>query len=479
MPAAGCWEFKEGSLVSFARSDANVRYRTVARSNFSWVYHNTTTMSDETAPISPRKKIGLSSPSGVDIRHGLFKNDLQIKSVKNNSSIVSSSADGALHRNGVGSSSKPFVICMPTHYKGKLGGKYCNRWYDKGELDEFLTKLEFLMTAFDGTFWVDIDFSALSESTFEKVCNVLNLHETTMRDCLIEDKSVTDTKISQLEDYLFCIVDTLQDAEGSAKTADWETKNMNIILYNKGNRYDRSKGGVATMHNGPIDGPAEIFSRIMDGHKGYIPSNDWIVWAMFDVLTESLIPRIDLTDATVFEIEKDSVPTDINDQSVDQNKILHQIKISRRRLGQLRRSLSSKLELLYNLTTTYKEVYTKDMSIHLKALEAEVKWKTERVLSATENLQSAYQNYLAFVSLQATAASNSANTVLKKITVLLAITTPLNLIASIFGMNVYPLNQVSFAPTHDDNYTLFIVLLFVMSLSSLLLLVVAKGNKWL
>ena len=200
---------------------------------------------------------------------------------------------------------------------------------------------------------------------------------------------------------------------------------------------------------------------------------------MFDVLTESLIPRIDLTDATVFEIEKDSVPTDINDQSVDQNKILHQIKISRRRLGQLRRSLSSKLELLYNLTTTYKEVYTKDMSIHLKALEAEVKWKTERVLSATENLQSAYQNYLAFVSLQATAASNSANTVLKKITVLLAITTPLNLIASIFGMNVYPLNQVSFAPTHDDNYTLFIVLLFVMSLSSLLLLIVAKGNKWL
>ena len=64
----------------------------------------------------------------------------------------------------------------------------------------------------------------------------------------------------------------------------------------------------------------------MDGHKGHIPSSDWIVWAMFDVLTESLIPRIDLTDATVFEIEKDSVPTDINDQSVDQNKILHQIK---------------------------------------------------------------------------------------------------------------------------------------------------------
>ena len=87
--------------------------------------------------------------------------------------------------------------------------EYCNRWYDKASLMNFLP-VRILMTAFDGTFWVDIDFSALSESTFEKVCNVLNLHETTMRDCLIEDKSVTDTKISQLEDYLFCIVDTLQ-----------------------------------------------------------------------------------------------------------------------------------------------------------------------------------------------------------------------------------------------------------------------------
>ena len=125
-------------MVSFARSDANVRYRTVARSNFSWVYHNTTTMSDETAPISPRKKIGLSSPSGVDIRHGLFKNDLQIKSVKNNSSIVSSSADGALHRNGVGSSSKPFVICMPTHYKGKLEGNTAIVGTIKASLMNFL-----------------------------------------------------------------------------------------------------------------------------------------------------------------------------------------------------------------------------------------------------------------------------------------------------------------------------------------------------
>ena len=452
----------------------------------------TTTNVDAIAATSPRKRIGLTSPSGVDVRHGLFKNDLQIRSINISNKSSDDKEDKTKNNND-----KPLLILMPVDSEEVSSDKICNKWFASDEVEIFLNQVTFLMKN-NCRFWIDIDFSCLSENNFEKLCNILNLHETTMRDCLIEDKTVTDTKIVQLDTYLFCIVDTLQNVgnnnnnnnnnnnkkqqknNNNKKYKEWETKNMNVILYNKNEENNKlNVGGVVTMHNGPIDGPDELYSRIVNGHKGNIPSSEWVVWAVFDVLTESLIPRIDLTDTAVFEIEKVSVPTDLNDQSVDQSAILHQIKISRRRLGQLKRSLSSKLELLYNLTTTYKDVHTKSMIVHLKALEAEVKWKTERVISAQENLQSAYQNYLAFVSLQATAASNSANAVLKKITVLLALTTPLNLIASIFGMNVYPLNQVSFAPTSDDNYLLFIVLLFVMLLSSLILLFVAKGNKWL
>ena len=91
---------------------------------------------------------------------------------------------------------------------------------------------------------------------------------------------------------------------------------MNVILYNKNEENNKlNVGGVVTIHNGPIDGPDELYSRIVNGHKGNIPSSEWVVWAVFDVLTD-LIPRIDLTDTAVFEIEKVSVPTDLNDQSV-------------------------------------------------------------------------------------------------------------------------------------------------------------------
>jgi|TARA_B110000090_G_C13270695_1_gene404045 Mg2+ and Co2+ transporter CorA len=94
------------------------------------------------------------------------------------------------------------------------------------------------------------------------------------------------------------------------------------------------------------------------------------------------------------------------------------------------------------------------------------------------SLQAAYQNYLAFVSVQAAAINNQANSVLKKITMLLAITSPLNLIASVFGMNVFPLTQVSVVTGEEDNYMLFVVLLIVMLGSSFYLLCVAKYYRW-
>eukprot|EP00945_MAST-04E_sp_MAST-4E-sp1_P007149 g7149.t1 len=119
------------------------------------------------------------------------------------------------------------------------------------------------------------------------------------------------------------------------------------------------------------------------------------------------------------------------------------------------------------------------MKVHLKGLQAEVKWKMERVVFAQETLQAAYQNYLAFISVQAANVSNQANGVLKKITLLLAFTTPLNLIASIMGMNVYPLNQVSIGNGVDEGYQLFAALLVVMLLLSLALFLAAKCNKWI
>ena len=102
-----------------------------------------------------------------------------------------------------------------------------------------------------------------------------------------------------------------------------------------------------------------------------------------------------------------------------------------------------------------------------------------RIVAAQETLHGAHQNYLAFVSVQAAKINNQANRVLKRITMLLAITSPLNLIASIFGMNVYPLTTVTVTESGDETTTLFSTLLVVMFLSSFMLLATARWYRWL
>ena len=91
------------------------------------------------------------------------------------------------------------------------------------------------------------------------------------------------------------------------------------------------------------------------------------------------------------------------------------------------------------------------------------------------NLKSAYQNYVTCVSLASAAAAGKANETTKSLTLLLAITTPLNLVASIMGMNVYPLNTV-FVGTDPDSEQpwVFIAVLLSFAAVTVVLFVVAK-----
>jgi Mg2+ and Co2+ transporter CorA len=146
--------------------------------------------------------------------------------------------------------------------------------------DAFFDRLRALDVLARGgaAFWVDVDLSALGAGRYGELCELLHLHDVTRRDCIVEDTSVTDTKISYYQHYLFLIVDTLLlqaeaqaearagaragatgGAEENAQHAEWETRNLNIILYER---------ACVTLHNGPMPGPAAILARIQDFHAG-------------------------------------------------------------------------------------------------------------------------------------------------------------------------------------------------------------------
>lgn len=420
-----------------------------------WCSIGIITNSMNTPTLEPKAAAKIPSPSSG--QRGLFSVDLFAKATTRGDAPMLSS------------SSNPFLIVVD-------GDVEKTKWYTHLEEDDFFDALKSFdfLSADCKTFWIDVDFSVLSEVRFKELCGLLQFHNITVRDCYLEDRTVTDTKVAFFEHYLFCIVDTLVEAdlsycsENSHPVGEWETRNLNVITF---------KRGTVSIHNGYIPGPADIYARVVHAHAGHLPSPEWVQWAAFDVLTDSMVTYIDETVNMVEEIDQKSVPVEPN-QRIDQNEILRDMRLARKRLRMLRSSLSSKMETLNVLLTTMQS-QTKHTIHHLRAVESEAKWKVARVTNAQETLQAAYQNYLAFVSVQAANINNQANGVLKKITMLLAITSPLNLIASIFGMNVFPLTQVSIVDGSDENNALFVTLLVVMFLSSAMLLCTAKVFRWL
>lgn len=387
-------------------------------------------------------------------------------------------------------SAHPFVIVanesLPGPSRQTYGAADENAFFDR------LHELNVLATDGGMNFWVDIDLTALSPDRYDDLCkNFLGLHDVTQRDCIVEDTTVTDTKVSMFANYLFLIVDTLLHRD--AKGEEWETRNLNIILYER---------ACVTLHNGPMPGPAAILSRVNEFHARRLPSAKWVQCVAFDILVESLILKIDNVCRDVEMIDQNSVPDDLLTANHDdakqtrQGTLLRDIRVARKRLGKLRSSLSSKMETIEYLLqrspsslSSFSLSSSSDASAsaspdrsmfhHLRAAASEVKWKMARIVAAQETLHGAHQNYLAFVSVQASKINNQANSVLKRITVLLALTTPLNLIASIFGMNVFPLTTVTISEDGDESNTLFILLLLVMFLSSLMLLATARWYRWL
>ena len=88
--------------------------------------------------------------------------------------------------------------------------------------------------------------------------------------------------------------------------------------------------------------------------------------------------------------------------------------------------------------------------------------KLARVEAAQETLRGATQNLFALVNLRVGHAANETNRTIKQISLILAITTPLTLVASIFGMNVYPLTAVHVVDRSKEGWGLMAVLIALM-----------------
>jgi Mg2+ and Co2+ transporter CorA len=278
-------------------------------------------------------------------RHGVFDVDLFAKAAVGSSNF---------HSRFETNNNSKFLIVVD-------GNEKRTKWYTMDQENDFFKSLQDILqkrgSNDDVAVWVDVDFSVLSKKRYDDLCFLLEFHEVTKRDCYVEDVSVTDTKISMFPGYSFCIIDTLLRSDHDEN--EWETKNLNVIVYNNKVTKGKYKGKncsdlVVSLHRGQMLGTIhEMYVRIVEHHKNHIPSSDWVQWASFDCLTSSLLPKIDKIVNLVNTIEDHSIPTTTSSKSsinhhsakeLNRSEILRDISIARKGLGKLRSSLSSEME---------------------------------------------------------------------------------------------------------------------------------------
>lgn len=356
--------------------------------------------------------------------------------------------------------------------------------------------------------WLDCE--GTTDTEMQVLARAFALHPVTVKDCLVEDTSISDEKAEAFPEYLFVIVDSIfnapdrntsDSAEVTADVADsdrligrWQTGNLNLMVLD---------GLVLTSHFPPMPRLRELATALASHlNAGATVGADWVLFAAFESMVDLLVPRVTSTAAAV-----DSLDETILDELTEgalmfggsrgksahplssmprEATLLRRIGATRRHLGQLHRSLLSKRGILTKLCgsgAAQRAVMplpgvSPAVQIYLGSVLDRVVWQLERVEASRDTLHTLYSNYLTGMNVRVAQASVMTAQVMKSLTLLLTVTTPLTLVASVFGMNVYPLTIVQVGDDHDSA-ALFIGLCSVMFVSVVLMVWLAKRRGWL
>lgn len=324
--------------------------------------------------------------------------------------------------------------------------------------------LEILAAPSVAPFWLDVEGIAPAE--MEALRRAVGLHESTAADCLYEDTKVSDEKWQRFPEYLFVIADIL--ADDPLAPGQWRTENVNVVVL---------ADGAITLRNFPLPALAALAARAPemlreDPDRG---RPDRVLHAVYGVILARLVPLVAAAADAADALDVAVLAGGGSDLRFEAR--VREIGAARARLAKLRGSLSSKREILTALCSADLPVagVAPAVRVRLRGALDQAVWRLARVEAARETLRGASANLFAIVNLRVGAAANETNRAIKNLSLLLAFTTPLTLVASVMGMNVYPLNEVRVARPEDrGDWSLMASLLAAMAGATLGLLALAK-----
>jgi len=190
---------------------------------------------------------------------------------------------------------------------------------------------------------------------------------------------------------------------------------------------------VLSFHSSELATVTSVARRLERVYRSSVESTAWIIHALLDSITDSLLPVVNATATEVDALEELIFVL----SGSEHRDLLKRMGMTRRRLSFLRQRLWSKRDILMSLIGKDWQVFANiNLQIpYLRDVYDHVVTLLHRVEAASDMLASLQNTYLANVQIDVAEAGNESNLVMKNLTAVGAIILPLQLVASLWGMN--------------------------------------------
>ncbi|KAI9354399.1 hypothetical protein BD770DRAFT_392250 [Pilaira anomala] len=309
------------------------------------------------------------------------------------------------------------------------------------------------------SWWIDI--LAPTNDEMRAISKIFRIHPLTTEDIQAQESR---EKCEIFQNYMFISFRSFNHDYHSQEYLD--AVSFYIVVF---------KDGVLTFRFQDLPHPHNVRRRIHQLKDFIRVTPEWINYALIDNITDSFAPLIQHTELEVDSI--DDLVLVLNGS--EQNDMLRRIGSCRKTVMQLLRLLGPKADVVKSLIKRYedkaKETQYNNMLLReshsttngngslndIYPEQDEVKVHHEvtlylgdiqdHILTMLQNvshydliLGRAHRNYLGQISIELSQAGNTTNGVINRLTFFATIVVPLNLVGSLFGMNVH-------VPGQDQN----------------------------
>ena len=270
--------------------------------------------------------------------------------------------------------------------------------------------------------WIDLENPTPEETKFV-LEDVFHFHPLSIEDCVMVSPSPKVEEYSPKEEdrfapYLFIVI---HGVDYSRKDGLFATSELNFFL---------GKNFLVTYHDGPSRSVNQTEERAVKAQMHIARAPDRVAYTLLDSIVENYKPALDELSLEIAELEQralqDPCKDTLNQILQVKKEVLHLRQIIGPQREVLARFARGEFKLIRaHLVPYYRDVY--DALFHI----------SELAQGYTDSLTGILQVYLNM-------SSNQTGEVVKLLTLITVITTPLMMIGTWYGMNFHDMPELTY-----------------------------------